>query len=285
MDDFLNFGVQALFAGSSAPYDGDFESSFAKTIEGVQSASISVSYPRSEQFGWDGGGNIEMVERPQVGMDFSYIFSSGINEENLGLLVDGTSSALTNMNEERNYYLVANEAHQDMNSYRGWDNKVLALGNGVLTSYSFSAGVGQTSVVSASVQGLNLLIQNSGSGQLLPSIVKQGGTAWTGIYTLPFPSGTIQNYASAAPGSIILTFDTGSALGAVLSGDVSCPLDSFNFNINISRTSVKELGWAYPDNRPVQWPVSIGISANGYLLPLGSPPCAPMRWPIWSRTS
>lgn len=265
MDDFLNFGVQALFVGSSAPYNGDFESTFAKTVEGVQSASVSLTYPRSDQFGWDGGGNIEMVERPFAGLDFSYLFTSGLNEQNIGLVVSQSSPALIGLNTERNYYLAANEAHQDMNSYQGWDNKVLALGQGVLTSYSFSAGVGQLSTVSASVQGLNLLIQNSGSGQILPSVLKQAGTQWTGLYTLPFTTGTIQNYADAAPGNLVLTFNTGSAIGAILSGNTACPLQSFRFNIDIPRASIKELGWAYPNNRPVQWPVTIEISADAYL--------------------
>lgn len=265
MDDFLNFGVQALFVGTSSLYNGDFESAFAKTVEGVQSASVSLTFPRSDQFGWDGGGNIEMVERPMAGLDFSYVFASGANEQNMGLTISPSSPALLNINTERNYYLAANEAHQDMNSYQGWDNKVLALGQGVLTNYSFSAGVGQLSTVSASVQGLNLLIQNSGSGQILPSVLKQAGTQWTGLYTLPFATGTIQNYSDAAPSNLVLTFNTGSAIGAILSGNTSCPLQSFRFSIDIPRTNIKELGWAYPNNRPVQWPVTIEISADAYL--------------------
>lgn len=265
MDDFLNFGVQALFVGGAAPYSGPFEEIATKTIEGVQSASISLTYPRSDQFGWDGGGNQEIVERPFAQLDYSYFFASGLNERNIGLTVGQAGSALAGMNAERNYYLVANEAHQDQNGYRGWDNKVLAFGQGVMTNYSFSAAVGQPSTVSATVQGLNLLIQNSGSGQLLPSVLKQDGSQWTGVYTLPFATGTIQNYADTAPGNLILSFNTGCALGAVLSGNTACPLQSFRFNVDIPRGSIKDLGWAYPQNRPVQWPVTVGIIADAYL--------------------
>ena len=265
MDDFLNFGVQALFVGGNAPYSSAFENLATRTVEGVQSASISLTIPRSDQFGWDGGGNQEIVERPRADLSFSYAFSSGLNERNIGLNVNQSTPALASVNSERNYYLLANEAHQDANTYRGWDNKVLAMGNGVLTNYSFSAGVGQLSTVSATVQGLNLLIQNSGSGQVLPSVTKQDGSQWTGTYVLPFATGSIQNYLDAAPGNLILSFNTGCALGAILSGDLSCPLQSFRFNIDIPRANVKDMGWAYPNNRPVMWPVTIGISADAYL--------------------
>lgn len=265
MDDFFNFGVQALFVGGNSPYSSSFEEIATRTIEGVQSAAISVVFPRSDEFGWEGGGNQELVDRPRAELTFSYLFASGVNERNVGFTVSQSTPALAGMNTERNYYLVANQQHQDQNSYRGWDNKVLAFGQGVLTSYSFSAGVGQPSSVSATVQGLNLLIQNSGSGQVLPSVLKQDGSQWTGTYTLPFATGSIQNYADAAPGNIVLAFSTGCALGTLLSGNASCPLQSFRFNVDIPRGNIRELGWAYPNNRPVQWPVTIGISADAYL--------------------
>lgn len=265
MDDFLNFGVQALFVGGNAPYSSSFEALATKTIEGVQSANISLTFPRSDEFGWDGGGNREIIERPVAELDFSYFFASGLNERNIGLNVSQATSALSSLNEERNYYLIANNAHQDMNGYEGLDNKVLAFGNGVLTSYGFSAGVGQVSTVNATVQGLNLLIQNSGSGQSLPSILKQAGTQWTGTYDLPVAAATISSYQGASPSNLVLTFSTGCALGTLLSGNTACPLQSFRFNVEIPRGSIKDLGWAYPETRPVQWPVSIGISADAYL--------------------
>jgi hypothetical protein len=241
MDDFLNFGVQALFVGGSSPYSSNFEALATKTVEGVQSANLSIVFPRSEEFGWDGGGNQEIVNRPRAELAFSYVYTSGLNEQNIGLVASSTVPALAGLNVERNYYLVANESHMDQNTYRGWNNKVLALGNGVLTNYSFS-GVGQLSTVNATVQGLNLLVQGTGSGQLLPAIVKRDGSAWTGTYTVPFATGTIQNYFESAPGSLSLSFNTGCAIGTALSGDLSCPLQSFHFSIDSPRADIKELG-------------------------------------------
>ena len=264
-DNFFNFGVQALFVGGNSPYDTDLENAASKIVQGVQSANVSVTIPRLDEFGWDGGGNREIVERPTAELSYAYIFTSGVNESNIGLTVATATPALSSLNEERNYYLVANQEHLDQNSYRGLNNKVLAFGNGVLTNYSFSAGVGQVSTVNATIQGLNLLIQDSGSGQVLPSIVKQDGTQWTGVYQLPAATPAISGYFEASPGNLILSFATGCALGTMLSGNESCPLQSFKFNIDIPRGNIKDLGWAYPNNRPIQWPVSIGISADAYL--------------------
>lgn len=265
-DNFFNFGVQALFVGGNSPYDTDLENSAIRTVQGVQSANVSITIPRLDEFGWDGGGNREIIERPTAELSYSYVFVSGLNESSIGLNVSTSSvPALASLNEERNYYLVANQEHLDQNSYSGLNNKVLAFGNSVLTSYSFSAGVGQASTVNAVVQGLNLLIQNSGSGQVLPSVLKQDGSQWTGTYQLPRATSSIGSYFEGAPGNIILSFDTGSAIGAVLSGNESCPLQSFRFNVDIPRGNIKDLGWAYPSNRPVQWPVSIGIAADAYL--------------------
>ncbi len=264
-DNFFNFGVQALYVGGAAPYNSFFEGIATQTLQGVQSASISLEFPRVEEFGWDGGGNQIMVERPRAGLAFSYYFTSGINEAAIGLKVGQGVPALGALNDERNYYLLINQAHQDLVGYQGWNNKVLALGNGVINGYSFSAGVGQVTTVNATVEGLNLLVQNSGSGQYLPAILKQTANQWTGTYTLPFATSTIGSYLDAAPGNISLRFDSGCAIGTLLSGNLACPIQNFKFDIAIPRSEVKELGWAYPDTRPVLWPVSINISADAYL--------------------
>ncbi len=197
----------------------------------------------------------------------SWVFTSGINERNIGLVVSPnyTLSALSNLNAERNYYLVADLAHQDLIGYSGFNKSVFAFGNAILSHYDMSASVGQPTTVNATVSALNLLIQPSGTGQPLPTVYKQSGIGVTGVYTIPFAQQTIRNYFESSPNNIVLTFDTGSAIGALLSGNNSCPLQSFSFSIDIPRQESKALGWAYPDVRAVQWPVTIGIHADAYL--------------------
>ncbi len=267
---FFNYGSIAVFAGGPAPYSPNFESIATVTLEGVQSTNVALNFPREDLFGWDGGGDQTMIDRPRAELDISYIFTSGVNERNLGFIVapNNTVSALSNLNTERNFYVLYNENNQEAINHTGFDNKIMAFGNGVLTRYDFNAQVGQPTTCNASITALNLLIQPSGSGQPLPSVYKQSGIYPTGRYVLPLAQKTISDFAEAAPRNIVLTFDTGCAIGALLSGNNACPLQSFGFSIDIPRQEVKNVGWAYPDTRSAQWPITIGINANAYLNPL-----------------
>ncbi len=264
---FFAYNVLSLFAGGSSPYSPNFESISTVNLEGIQSTNVALSYPREDLFGWDGGGDQTLIERPRAELGFSWIFASGINERNIGLVVgvNNSASALSNINAERNYYMLFNQANQDLVGYTAWDNKVMAFGNGVLTHYDLSAQVGQPTVCNATISALNLLIQPSGTGQPIPAVNKQAGTYPTGLYTLPFAQKTISEWTEAAPRNIMLTFDSGCAIGALLSGDNSCPIQSFGFSVDIPRQEVKDMGWSYPDMRVAQWPMSIGIHANAYL--------------------
>ncbi len=266
-DTFYQYGTVGAYAGGPAPYSPAFESISTISLEGIQSSSVELVYPRQPEFWWDGAGNQEMVDRPRAVLSFSYVFASGRNEGKIGFTIapNNTVSALSNINGERNYYLLFNEEHQQLVGYSGWANKVMAFGNGVLNQYEFSAAVGQPTVVSASVGALNMLIQPSGSGQPLPAVNKQAGTYPTGVYTLPFFSQIVSEYFEAAPRNIVLTFDTGCAIGMALSGQNACPVQSFGFSIDIPRQGIKSVGWAYPDTRSVTWPVSIGIRASAML--------------------
>lgn len=264
---FFNYGVLNLYAGGPAPYSANFESLVTNTLEGVQSANISLSYPRIDAFGWDGGGDQELIERPRAEMAMSWVFTSGINERNIGLIVvpNNTLSALSSINVERNYYLLVNLSHQDLVGYSGFNNSVFAFGNGLISHYDLTAAVGQPTTVNTTISALNLLMQPSGTGQVLPSVYKQSGIGATGRYTLPFAQSTIRNFSEAAPRNIVLTFDTGCAIGALLSGNTTCPLQSFSFSIDIPRQETKGVGWAYPDTRSAQWPITIGIHAEAML--------------------
>ena len=264
---FFNYASLGLYAGGASPYSPNFESLVSVNLEGVQSTSVAFSYPREDLFGWDGGGDQTLTDRPRADLSFSWFFTSGITEQKIGLLAapSSTVSALSNLNTERNYYLLFNQGNQDLIGYSGWDNKVMAFGNGVLTHYDFNATVGQPTTCNATINCLNLLIQPSGTGQPLPAVYKQSGTYPTGQYTLPFSQKTIGDFAEAAPRNIALTFDSGCAIGALLSGNNSCPLQSFGFSIDIPRQDIRDMGWAYPDTRSATWPITVNLNASAYL--------------------
>lgn len=267
MSDFFNYGVLGLYAGGSSPLNAALENAELSNLDGVQSAAVALNYPRTDNAAWDGVGDQVMVERPTADLSLSYIFASGDNENRLGFFTTPSSlaPALLNANTERNFYVAYNEAGHDLIGDARRRSKVMALGNGVLTNYALNCSVGQPTLVNANIQGLNLLFQPSGSGQILPSVNKQDGSSPAGLYSLPVAEVGAQNYFTSRPSSVILTFGSGCAFGTLLSGQNSCPLQSFHFSVDLPRQPVKDLGWAYPNQRPVMWPVTINAQANGYL--------------------
>lgn len=270
MDSF-NYGVQSLYIGSPLPYDGASESNYSIPLEGIQSANVSLTYPRQDMFDWAGGGNQEIVLRPRAQLDFSYIFACQANEAALGLTYSYSgyvAPALLNLNDERNCYLVANLDRADMVGYAGANLRTISIGNGVVSNYAFSAAVGQPTNVSVTIDALNALVQTGAYGLALPSVSKQSGVGATGSYSLPRVSQSSVDYYTATPKALQLSFGTGCAIGLSLTGNNSIPISSFGFSIGIPRAENKPLGWAYPDVRPVQWPVTISIRADAYVTQL-----------------
>ncbi len=263
----FDFTVQSAYIGGASPYSPAFETIATRTLQGVQSARVALVYPRTDLYSWEGAGDQEMVGRARAELSLSYIFASGINEQALGFIVapNSSASALSNVNTERNCYLLANLAHVDNVGYVGTNSIVMALGNGLLTHYDLSAQVGQPTVANVTLQGLNLLFQASGSGQPLPAIQKLTAAATTGLYALPVAAQDIRTYFEAMPPSIQLAFSSGSAVGMAMSGSNSIPLESFRFSLDLPRTDMQAVGWAYPEARPVVWPATIQVAATARL--------------------
>jgi hypothetical protein len=263
----IQFDVASLQIGARCPC-GQINESGADitTIQSVQGAQFTLTWPRQDIYSWDGVGGQELIDKPRADLSFSYIHDgSGINENALGFYTaaGGACQALEGLvSEERNYYVTANLDHRDQIGYSGRNVRVLALGNGTLTHYDFAARVGQPSVVNVSVEGLNLLVQPSGANQFVPSLNKQAGTGDTQVYLLPTATQSVTDFFSAAPSAISLTLHTGSAMGILLSGAEACPVQSFAFSLELPRQEVRELGWAYPDKRPIRWPVTVAVRAD-----------------------
>lgn len=262
----FQFNVASAYVGGAAASSSQWESLSTHTLEGIQSANVAAVYPRQDALTWDGAGNQELVDRPRAELQLSYLWGSGSarNERYMGFATSpsGTTPALAGLNDERNYYLLINQDGRDADGYIDPNCRVLSLGQGVLTDYSFNASVGQPTTVNATLQGLNLLIQASGTGQPLPAIRKQAGSPETGLYSLPVPSYATTEYFAARPGAISLTFATGSALGVALSGQNACPVNSFGFTVQLPRSDMRGLGWAYPESRPINWPATVSIHAE-----------------------
>ncbi len=268
MSSLLQFNTQGVFCGSRSVYSPAFETIGTLPLEGVQSATVSIVYPHQDVPDWAGAGESVQITRPRPQLEINYLFGSGRNEEKIGFIVGAVPiPALFDLNVEKNYYIQANTDYRDLlgASPDSIDSSVvMGAGNCLISQYAFSAGVGQATSASIGLEALNLIIQPSGSG-VLPSVYKQSGIYPTGRYVLPAFNQAVSDYFVAQPGSIVLTFDSGCAFGAQLSGNNACPIQSFNFGFNVQRQDIKDFGWAFPDHRPVVWPLTLNISANARL--------------------
>lgn len=264
MSSLFNYGTEGVYIGGPSPLSAAFEAVCLAPLQSIQSSSITLNYPRQDTDDWAGGGEPLLVVRPRAQLDLTYVYSSGLNEGLLGFQINGLVPALLNLNAERNVYVMANLDHHDLVGYVGQNSVVMGVGNTVVNRYSFQAGVGQLSTVSVGFEGLNLMIQ-SGSAGTLPSVNKQAGSYPTGLYSLPVFTQSVGNCFDAMPSAIELSFASGSAIGAALSGANACPIQSFAFSIDLTREDVGDLGWFYPKVRPIKWPVTISIRADAYL--------------------
>ena len=262
-------------------------------INRVQSCNIAINYPYQNEFGWDGGGDQVMVERPRVGMELNYYPTKGANEVTFGLHTGVGNPALMGIvTREQNYFVVANKQYYDNLGFSGNNWQIFALGNGVITNYSVNARIAQPLSSSFDIENFNLLIQTGGSVQNLPTINKETAEPISGHYHIPeitteirpqsgivtqintgdiqvtfYDSQDLDQYwvPVIRPGDISLSFDSGSSLGMVMSGQNSCSLQSFAFSIALPRTDMQRLGWNYPESRPLQFPITVNITAEAYM--------------------
>jgi hypothetical protein len=62
-----------------------------------------------------------------------------------------------------------------------------------------------------------------------------------------------------------MEFPSGSAFAIALEDSNNCYLQNFNLSINFNRDKITELGSIYPKNRPVIYPIEIGLQAEALM--------------------
>ena len=298
MGEVFNYSVQNVLVQSGNPYFGIESGNNLFTIDRVQVCSVEPIFPYTEEFDLNGGGDQYMITRPRVNFSFSYFPTKGQNERLIGFATGFNQSAFVNLaDQEQNYYLISNLDYSDNIGYTGNNLQVFAVGNALLKNYSFNARVGQPIHATAEFEALNLLMQTGTGMQPMPTVNKQSGLeviySGSGYYFMPtnfttespvstgyvaqLDSGDILTIYSPAdsyqqywtpiigPADIALQFDKDSVLGQSMTGNNACPLYSFSLGFAFNRHEVQSLGWAYPEIRPFQLPLTVNISAEAYL--------------------
>jgi hypothetical protein len=287
---------EALYsAGTGASGTADIQQ-----IHRVQDISHSVEVARTDvnEFGKLAALSREVIEVPTVSCDFSYYVIDGHNEASgLGLTIDGhnvTSStnilsgimAENSSVAEKNYYILTvkegDDATQDTNysSAQSAANGVIGVGNGFLTSYGFSASVGEIPSASCSVEASNLRFDTSSSGIPNPAIDTSNGLPLDATVTIPHSTtGDLQAFA-VRPGDITVDFGSASLQqGGVLlpgmtdtdaAGKSKACVQSVSIDLPLSRTPLQCLGSVFPKSRELDLPITTTLTVNANLADISS---------------
>jgi hypothetical protein len=288
---------EALYsAGTGADGPADIQQ-----IHRVQDISHSVEVARTDvnEFGKLAALSREVIEVPTVSCDFSYYVIDGQNEASgLGLTLDGHNAGTSTnclsgiMAEdsqvaEKNYYILTTPEGSDATRDAAYTADqfakfgVIGVGNGFVTSYGFSASVGEIPSASVSVEASNLRFDLSGSGFANPAI-DSDGTAIDGTVELPLSTtGDLQAFA-IRPGDITVDFgsDRLQQGGAMLPGmdpdpedatrDGTACVQSVSIDLPMSRTPLQCLGSMFPKSRELDLPISVTLTVNANVSDISS---------------
>lgn len=283
---------EALFSaatGATGPSD-------IAQIHRVQDISHSVEVARTDvnEFGKLAALSREVIEVPTVSADFTYYAIDGHNEASgLGLTVEGhNTTAPTNclsgiMAEnstvaEKNYYVLTVPEGNDATQVSIYtpsqyaDQGVIGIGNGFLTSYGFSASVGEIPSASISVEASNLRFDIGGSGFDNPAIDIDGdAVGGDGIQLPNSTTGDLQAFA-VRPGDITVDFGTAKLQqgGAVLPGmagtESKACVQSVSIDLPLSRTPLQCLGSPFPKSRELDLPITATLTVSANLADISS---------------
>lgn len=245
----------------------------------VQSANYSWSVNRQDvnQFGQLASIDRVVLDQPDVSFDFSYLSSNVLNEDRLGLNVDGATSAMTDLlrktEDDKNYFIKYVPQGEDAIGYTGVGGAV-ALGNGFLTAYSAQGAVGQFPTCNVTISPLNIAFYDNASGAPSPAIVPSSGTPIKGkTFNLPIAvSGVADQVSTLRPGDIELFInninikdDTDNIFGVAS----ICP-QSYNLSFDLARTDIQCLGNRYAETREIDFPVNVSLSIDAIVRDLRS---------------
>lgn len=137
-----------------------------------------------------------------------------------------------------------------MNHRNAADNQVIAIGDCQMVSYSCGASVGSFAEASVSYVGNNISFLNSASGENIPSVWPKDGELMTGKFSIP-ESFRHNGISVLRNGDITLNIEA-SNLGQKITG---INIQSYSFSINLERSELKSLGYQFPINRPINFPI------------------------------
>lgn len=269
----------ALFVGPS-PCSGINQSTGIAQLYRVQSSSFDFNVARQnvDEFGVLGSIDRVIVNSPTVNFNFNYLVTNALNESGLGLVTDGSISAISWLLDQsqvsKNYFILTTPEGIDAVGYSGdpTKNTVIGIGNGYLSSYSVEARVGGFPTASIKVEGLNVEVYGSSSGQDIPAINPGDGSAIVGsgyTFTLPVATSGVNGMVSALrPGDIQFSVPS-VALGV---DTQTANIQRFTLGFDLQLEPQEKIGSRFAFAREIRFPVTVtmSIEANVSELTTGS---------------
>lgn len=251
---------------------------YVNQLDRVQSVSYGFSTQRQDvnQLGMLAPIDRIITQAPTVNLDLTYLLTNGKNEQNLGFLINGVTSAISGMlngtSDEKNYFvLTAAEGADAIGNTDRANHEVIAVGNGFMSNYSLEAAVGGLPTVSVSIEGLNVTFEENSSGNNIPAVNPENGLPITGVtYVLPLGTpGTGDQPTALRHGDISLVLAT--PFGAKLPGEFSegtAHIQNISFQVPLSREPLERIGSKFAFSREITFPVTVTLNVTANLADL-----------------
>ena len=280
-------------------------------LDRVQNCNFNFTINRQDvnEFGKLARIGTIVNEPPTVTLDYSYYITDGLNERLMGFNFGGTTvstagappwdtamavgagaiSGFLSETQGQNYYILTVDEGEDVvgASIGSATDSVIAIGNGFVTNYQFTASVGEVPTASVTVEGFNIK-SDVGAGTVGVGYSGSSPAIYNGSATSPATRITGYNkYYKINSAQIGTTAGTGSAtVTALRPGDIvlSVPganastedtfvnvadigtnainIQSFGFSVPLARTTLSRLGSLFGYNRVVNVPLNMDITIN-----------------------
>lgn len=280
-----------------------FDSNLVKPMDRVYEMSYSLNIERENlmQLGQSPLVKEIILNRPTLSLNFSYWIDGIKNDVNQGFDinrtifsgVDGDGETFTdvytpkystnqfllsnftgNNKDSRNIFLTLSPDNEDINNrindvsnQDGIDPSQLmtvAFGNCYCNGYNVRYAVGEVPSASVSYICENLMVYSSGSGVNIPAIHPKSGQLISDTYFTVPRSETKVDPSSLLASRTTLTFlsPENEYFGIYNS---NLPVNSFELSIDMPRESLQSIGYVYPLDRKINFPIFANISCSAII--------------------
>ena len=224
-------------------------------------------------------------------VSIGYYLGDGANEHNLGLNTAGANGAgpisqlisgiLTEstLKKEKNIYLLTTQEGTDAFSADSYTvagrsgHDVIGFGNVTLSSYGINLSVGEIPRADVEMECGNIRFYpstSSGTSLVNPALVRAtAATLDSGTFVIPSASTGVTSVDVLRPGDVTVSFSSNTAGigGVALSG---IQLQSAAIEVPLSRTAIEKLGSQLPFAKPLEFPINVTCTLNGFLTDFAS---------------